>query len=255
MELVEGPTLADRIALGPVPLGESLTIAKEIAEALEAAHAQGIVHRDLKPANIKVRSDGAVKVLDFGLAKALEPATSGTPNAVLYTEYGKTWTSGDERVMIRRLADGASPAVLLREAADARYLPTGHLAFLRQGTLFVVPFDTRTLELRGDAVPVLSEVAQAMATWNGGDLTLAGQLAISSQGTLAYVASPSVTFPMSELVRVNRRGDVMPLAAPPNSYRERVEASPDGSRLAVSVQSTRDVRDQARHVYASHVTS
>jgi len=73
MELVEGPTLADRITRGAIPLDEALPVAKQIAEALEAAHEQGIIHRDLKPANIKVRSDGTVKVLDFGLAKAMEP--------------------------------------------------------------------------------------------------------------------------------------------------------------------------------------
>ena len=73
MELVEGPTLADRIAQGTIPIDEALPIAKQIAEALEAAHEQGIIHRDLKPANIKVRADGMAKVLDFGLAKALEP--------------------------------------------------------------------------------------------------------------------------------------------------------------------------------------
>ena len=73
-------TLAERIARGPIPLDEALPIARQIAEALEAAHEQGIIHRDLKPANIKVRADGAVKVLDFGLAKALEPVamTPGT---------------------------------------------------------------------------------------------------------------------------------------------------------------------------------
>ena len=70
LELVEGPTLADRIARGPIPVDEALAIAKQIAEALEVAHEHGIVHRDLKPANIKVRDDGTVKVLDFGLAKA-----------------------------------------------------------------------------------------------------------------------------------------------------------------------------------------
>ena len=80
LELVEGPTLADRIAKGPIPLDEALVIAKQIAEALEAAHEAGVVHRDLKPANIKVREDGTVKVLDFGLAKALEPTPEGDPS-------------------------------------------------------------------------------------------------------------------------------------------------------------------------------
>src|ERR671934_694675 len=72
LELVEGPTLADRIARGPMPLDEALPIARQIAEALEAAHEQGIIHRDLKPANIKLTADGVVKVLDFGLAKLNE---------------------------------------------------------------------------------------------------------------------------------------------------------------------------------------
>src|SRR5262245_39132683 len=79
MELVEGPTLADRIAPNSIPLDEALPIAKQIAEALEAAHEQGIIHRDPKPANIKLRPDGTVKVLDFGLAKSFEqtPLPSG----------------------------------------------------------------------------------------------------------------------------------------------------------------------------------
>jgi len=94
LELVEGPTLADRVARGRVPPEEALPIAKQIADALEAAHEQGIVHRDLKPANIKLGRDGTVKVLDFGLAIAVEPsATSGanlsdSPTVTALTEHG-----------------------------------------------------------------------------------------------------------------------------------------------------------------------
>src|SRR5262245_14581712 len=80
MELVEGEDLSARIARGPIPADEALPIARQIAEALEAAHEQGIVHRDLKPANIKLRPDGTIKVLDFGLAKAFEP-TGSSPAA------------------------------------------------------------------------------------------------------------------------------------------------------------------------------
>ena len=76
MELVDGEDLSQRIARGPIPLDEALTMARQIADALQAAHECGIVHRDLKPANIKVRADSTVKVLDFGLAKATEPTGS-----------------------------------------------------------------------------------------------------------------------------------------------------------------------------------
>ena len=77
LEFVDGPTLADRIAQGPIPIDEALPIAIQIAGALEAAHEQGIIHRDLKPANIKLRADGTVKVLDFGLAKLAEAGGAG----------------------------------------------------------------------------------------------------------------------------------------------------------------------------------
>jgi serine/threonine-protein kinase len=78
MELVEGPTLADRIAQGPIPLDEAFPIARQIAEALEYAHEKGIIHRDLKPTNVKLTAEGTVKVLDFGLAKALESGTAAS---------------------------------------------------------------------------------------------------------------------------------------------------------------------------------
>ena len=77
MEFVDGDDLATRIARGPIPVEEAIPIAAQIAEGLEAAHERGIIHRDLKPANIKVRDDGAVKVLDFGLAKAMHAVEAG----------------------------------------------------------------------------------------------------------------------------------------------------------------------------------
>jgi Tol biopolymer transport system component len=85
LELIEGPTLRDRILAGPLPIDQALGIARQIADGLEAAHDQGIVHRDLKPANIKVRSDGRVKVLDFGLAKALQGDQASAPNESVTT--------------------------------------------------------------------------------------------------------------------------------------------------------------------------
>ena len=94
LELVDGPTLADRIALGPISLEEALTIARQIAEALEAAHEKGIIHRDLKPANIKIARNGVVKVLDFGLAKVWDGAPqsdlSGSPRLTATDIGGRT---------------------------------------------------------------------------------------------------------------------------------------------------------------------
>ena len=96
MELVEGEDLSTRIARGPIPLDEALPIATQIAAALEVAHEHGIIHRDLKPANVKVRTDGAVKVLDFGLAKALAPDASAS--ADVNVAHSPTLTVGDTRV-------------------------------------------------------------------------------------------------------------------------------------------------------------
>jgi Tol biopolymer transport system component len=90
MELVEGVTLADRVAHGPLPPDDAIHVALEIAEGLEAAHEQGIVHRDLKPANVKVRPDGTVKVLDFGLAKALLPAGDVSATSTVHTRMATT---------------------------------------------------------------------------------------------------------------------------------------------------------------------
>ncbi|MEO6237197.1 MAG: serine/threonine-protein kinase, partial [Vicinamibacterales bacterium] len=117
MELVEGPTVADRIGQGAIPLVDALPIAKQIAEALEVAHEQGIIHRDLKPANIKIRADGTVKVLDFGLAKAIDPAGGSSAGAM----HSPTVTNRATEVgMILGTAAYMSPEQAKGRAVDKR---------------------------------------------------------------------------------------------------------------------------------------
>ena len=154
MELVEGPTLADRIARGPLPLEEALRIAQQIAEALEAAHEQHIVHRDLKPANIKLRSDGTVKVLDFGLAKARDRAADGS-------ERNATMSSAGLSV----------PGLVLGTACymapeQAKGLPVDRRADLWAFGCVVFEMLTGRRAFTGDSVPdVLVQVIEHTPDW------------------------------------------------------------------------------------------
>jgi len=116
LELVEGPTLQDRIEAGAIPVEEALPIARQIAEALEAAHEKGIVHRDLKPANVKIDPAGNVKVLDFGLAKALDPAVSSSPDL----SHSPTLSIGTQAGMILGTAAYMSPEQARGKTADKR---------------------------------------------------------------------------------------------------------------------------------------
>ncbi len=118
LELVEGPTLADRLKHGPIALAAVLPIARQIAEALEAAHEQGIIHRDLKPANIKVRPDDVVKVLDFGLAKAYDPAAASSAEAL--SSPTLTTPAMTETGMILGTAAYMSPEQARGQAVDKR---------------------------------------------------------------------------------------------------------------------------------------
>src|SRR6185503_7966509 len=103
LELIEGDTLADLISRGPLLMNAALPIARQVAEALEAAHEKGVIHRDLKPANIKVTPDGKVKVLDFGLATVVQPSTpqninaTHSPTLTLATQAGVIMGTGQRR--------------------------------------------------------------------------------------------------------------------------------------------------------------
>ena len=118
MELVEGEDLAQRLTRGAIPIEEALPIAKQIADALEAAHEQGIIHRDLKPANIKVREDGTVKVLDFGLAKLVDPTAPSNPH--LTTSPTITTPAMTQAGMILGTAAYMSPEQAKGRPADKR---------------------------------------------------------------------------------------------------------------------------------------
>ena len=117
MELVEGEDLSQRIARGAIPLDEALKIAKQVADALEAAHERGIVHRDLKPANLRLRPDGVVKVLDFGLAKALDPVASSSDASRLTTLTSPTMT---QQCVILGTAAYMSPEQARGKTVDKR---------------------------------------------------------------------------------------------------------------------------------------
>src|SRR5688500_9765330 len=120
MELVEGEDLATIVARGPLPLDEALAIARQIAEALEAAHEHGIVHRDLKPANVKVRPDGTVKVLDFGLAKALDPSAGRSAATALANSPTLTAAHGTQLGVVLGTAAYMSPEQARGGAVDER---------------------------------------------------------------------------------------------------------------------------------------
>jgi eukaryotic-like serine/threonine-protein kinase len=197
MELIEGPTLADRIQQGPIPPEEALGVAKQIADALEAAHANGIVHRDLKPANIKIRPDGSVKVLDFGLAQAGEaqPVTFDSPTMMPRTQAGMIlgtagymspeqargqavdkradiWAFGVvfyEMVTGKRLFDGAtvsdSLAAILREEPDLTRAPEKTRRMLRR---CLEKDPKKRLRDIGDAIPLLEDAGPAATTSRGG---------------------------------------------------------------------------------------
>jgi eukaryotic-like serine/threonine-protein kinase len=154
---------------------------------------------------------------------------------LLYTVRKREFSWGDEQVVAQPLPTGERK-VLLTDAADARYVATGHLVFLRRGVLYAVPFDPDHLQLRGPEVAVRDGVAQAVVGGNIPEATGAGQFAVAPTGTLAWIASPLPRYADRRLVTLDRRGQVTALSASTNSYGPRVRVSPDRRRLAVTVR-------------------
>jgi Tol biopolymer transport system component len=153
--------------------------------------------------------------------------------ALLYTARRRNFSWGDEEVLAHVFATGERK-VLLEDAADARYVGSGHLLFLRRGTLFAVRFDLSRLEVLGVPVPVLESVVQALATWEAANQTGAGQFSVASTGTLAWLPGSVPTYPEANIVAVDRRGHVHTLSEPRRTF-SGVTLSPDGRRLAVSI--------------------
>ena len=179
----------------------------------------------------------AAAVTKVGEAEVAHVLPSPLPGerALLFTVRRRIWSWGDEEVVVQALPTGERRR-LLTDAADARYVPTGHLVFLRRGTLFAMPFDADRLQVLGKEVAVLGGVAQALTAGNERDTTGAGQFAVAPNGALAWVPGPVLPYADWPLVTVDRRGQVSLLAAPARSYGPEVRVSPDGRRVAVTVQ-------------------
>jgi eukaryotic-like serine/threonine-protein kinase len=154
---------------------------------------------------------------------------------LLYTSRKRVWTWGDEEVVALDLATGER-TVLVHDAADARYAPTGHLLFLRRGVLFAVPFVPGSLSVGGSPVPVLERMAQSLVGGNSRDMTGAGQYAFSAGGDLAWIRADDAAEREAALVAVDRRGRVSALPAPGRNYAGPLRMSPDGRRLVVPIR-------------------
>jgi eukaryotic-like serine/threonine-protein kinase len=153
---------------------------------------------------------------------------------LLYTVRKRWQTWGDEEIVVQTLATGER-RTLLTNAADARYVPTGHLVFLRLGHLFAIAFDLDRLQVRGREETVLDEsVAQALTPVL--NQTGAGQFAIAPTGTLAFLAGPLLDYPDLDLVTIDRKGGITSLGAPQRPYNYYTRVSPDGRHLAIGLR-------------------
>ncbi len=182
------------------------------------------------------QAPSALTQLLEGELSHLLPQMLPEQDVLLYTVRHREWTWGDEEVVAQVLATGQRKA-FLTDAADARFVSPGWLVFMRRGALMAVGFDASRLELRGTPIPVLDGVVQALTAGNLTDFTGAGQFAVSSTGSLAYLRGAVANYPEARLVTIDRQGRIRPLDAPTRTYTPVVAVSPDGRRLAVRIRS------------------
>jgi eukaryotic-like serine/threonine-protein kinase len=207
MELVEGPTLADRIAQGPIAIDDALPIARQMAAALEAAHEQGIIHRDLKPSNIKVRPDGTVKVLDFGLAKAME--STGTMSSSHSMSPTITTPAMTQMGMILGTAAYMSPEQAKGRPADKRSdvwafgcvlfeMLTGRRAFDGEDTSDTL---ASVLKSEPDWAALPTDVSPAIRTLLRRCLVKDRRQRIADMSVASFILAESASLPMFSDVR------------------------------------------------------
>jgi serine/threonine-protein kinase len=154
---------------------------------------------------------------------------------VLYTIRRFPWIWSHEEVVAQSLTTGAR-TVLLDDAVDARYSPSGHLVFLRRGTLLGVSFDPIHLKVRGSPVPLLEGIAQALTGGDSGEVTGAGQFSVSAMGSLAYVSGSRVPYPDADVLSFTRQGTVTAVTVPVRSYARVARLSPDEQHLALLIR-------------------
>jgi eukaryotic-like serine/threonine-protein kinase len=182
-----------------------------------------------------------ITTLGEGELRHVLPSPLPDGRHLLYTARRRTWTWGDEEIVVQSLVTGERQTVLT-DGSDARYVSSGHLVFLRRGQLFGVPFDPKRLEISGAEMPVLDgSVSHRLAAGNWLNVTGAGQFAIASTGTLAWIPGALLAYPDRELVRIDLEGNVTPLGAPHRSYGVYVRVAPDGRRLAVNIAALDEV--------------
>jgi serine/threonine protein kinase len=206
MELVEGEDLSDHIARGALPLDEALGIARQVAEALTAAHEAGVIHRDLKPANIKVREDGTVKVFDFGLAKALGPDSASGTGIDAANSPTLTARATALGVILGTAATPTSRVLIMTNASHPAWSPTTReLFFVHDGALKAVDYTEREGSFDSGAPTTLFDVPRPFSR-NWFEIAPDGRRFLFRQLLDEAAAEPAIRVAVNGIAELQRAG-------------------------------------------------